>query len=118
MMLREVCQYLIRNTFIESERISLQRIKPEFQVFPISLLSEITLAIQIKKIAWSLTIPQKTAGARRWTNPKAAIFRLYRSKSVANAARAFHSTLNHRHRICSLKLADEGFNEKKMPFHS
>jgi len=57
-----VCQYLIRNTFFESERISLQRIKPEFQVFPISLLSEHTLAIQIKKIAWSLTIPRKTAG--------------------------------------------------------
>jgi hypothetical protein len=54
---------MIRNTVFESERIALQRIKLEFQVFPTPgvMLSELTLAIQLKKIAWSFTSPRKTA---------------------------------------------------------
>ena len=81
-------------------------------------LRDVLLAIYGKNITFVFDAPAQNRGsARRWTNPKAAISRLYRSKSVANAARAFYSTRNHRHRICSMKLADEGFYEKKMPFH-
>jgi hypothetical protein len=73
MMLREVCQYMIRNTLFERKNFASAHKKPEFQVFPIPLLSELTLAVQLKKIAWSFTEPEETAERETCINPRAAI---------------------------------------------
>ena len=102
-MLRDVCQYMIRNIFFESERISLQRIKPEFPSFSNPTAQRTYSRSSIEKDCLVFDDPAENRGARgAGLTQKAAISRLYRSKSVANGARAFYSTLNHRHRIRSI----------------
>ena len=74
-ILREVCQYTIRNTLFESERIALQRIKPEFQVFPTPWrdAQRTYSRNSIEKNCLVYSEPRKTADRETCINPRAAI---------------------------------------------
>jgi hypothetical protein len=96
---------MIRNTVFESERIALQRIKPEFRVFPIAhdvvMLTNLTLAIQLL----GLLRARGKSQSRGVNQPKSGNFRPCRPKSVDVATPATLLTLITGTESAPLKIA-------------